>query len=85
MGDETFDENDPWHLTANLVFGFCCNRCGAELSINDDWDDPDTDDSFLNACVKATIRAKGLGWVLVDPNEFIFHCPACASRRKFRF
>ncbi len=64
-----FNEKDPWHSNANLVFGFCCRDCGAQIDL--DWNK-----EFLEACVEVSERAQAEGWVLAA--EWCFLCPNCA-------
>lgn len=78
MDSTGYDQSDPWHSTANLLFGFLCYHCSARVDINWEGWDTDYDTGFRNACVEVSERAKREGWVAI--NEWRFLCPKCAAK-----
>lgn len=48
-----YNEKDPWHINANLMFGFQCQNCEAEISSNDFLNIINLDNQFLEYCVNA--------------------------------
>ena len=72
-----YNDKDPWHVNAHLVFGFQCQNCEAEISTND-FPNINLDLEFLEYCVNASTLAKARGWVCAE--EFSFLCPACAKK-----
>jgi len=78
MDTEDFNQDDPWHSNANLIFGFGCQDCPAWIDMNWDIANKDTDSGFLKACVELSERAKRDGWECIG--EFTFLCPECASK-----
>lgn len=73
-----YDENDPWHSNANLIFGFGCQNCAAWIDM--EWPDEGGDPAFLKACVDVSERVQAAGWVCTEPFRFL--CPRCAAARK---
>jgi hypothetical protein len=75
MSHTAYNDVDPWHSWANLVFGFTCVKCGAEIEM--EWGpEADEDDGFLRACVEVSERAQRGGWTWTGGSDFL--CPGCA-------
>lgn len=74
-----FNELDPWHQNAHLLFGFQCQSCEASIGYGDVATGPEGD--FLKFCVEITEKAKKGGWVCAA--AFQFYCPQCAVARGF--
>ena len=77
MDSTGYDEHDPWHSNANLIFGFGCIYCSAWIDMN--WEDADSQTGFLKACVEVSERAKREGWIAIEAWRFL--CPKCAAKR----
>lgn len=65
-----YDEDDPWHSNANLIFGFGCYHCPAWIDMNWEWASDAGDAGFLGACVEVWQRAKQ-GWILIEEWRFL--------------
>jgi predicted HNH restriction endonuclease len=76
MDNTSFNENDPFHANAHLIFGFVCQFCDAELG-EGDVSEGDLGENFLTWCVAISVLAKERGWVCID--DFKFLCPQCAK------
>ena len=79
MFDPNYDELDPWHSNANLIFGFGCYHCSAWIDMKWEWPDTDYDLGFTKACVEVSERAKKEGWIAIE--EWRFLCRECAAKR----
>lgn len=71
-----FDDDNPWHVNANLIFGFICQHCEESLHF-DDVPECDPEDEFEAACVIVSNEAQKRGWKIIE--EFSFSCPACSK------
>ncbi len=71
-----FDINNPWHVNANLIFGFICQYCDESLYF-DDIAECDVEDKFEKSCVIISTEAKKRGWSLIE--DFSFSCPSCSK------
>jgi len=81
MSETRYNHLDPWHSWANLVFGFSCKQCGAEIRM--EWgSETHNDEGFLRACAEVSEGAQGAGWVRAGGTDFL--CPACAAAPKAR-
>ncbi|HYE20192.1 MAG TPA: hypothetical protein VEA69_17220 [Tepidisphaeraceae bacterium] len=79
MESTGYDEHDPWHSHANLIFGFGCGQCFACIDMDWEWSDADYDTGFCKACVEVSERARRDDWVAIE--EWRFLCPTCAAGR----
>jgi hypothetical protein len=78
MSDTPYNDLDPWHSWANLVFGFTCKQCGVEVEM--EWGpETDKDDGFMRSCVEVSERAQRAGWVRTGATDFL--CPICGASR----
>ena len=73
---KVYDDNNPWHTNANLVFGFQCHKCDVWLCY-EDFPVGDLDENFFEFCVGISTEAQRRGWKIVDDYEFL--CPICAD------
>ena len=71
---KAFDDKNPWHSNADFLFGFQCNRCENEISL----DDAKSED-FTEQCVEMSEIAQKSGWQCLD--EFTFVCKSCAIKK----
>lgn len=76
MENQQFDESDPFHVNAHLMFGFSCQTCDAELGPRN-IAGADLDEGFLQYCVEISDLAKAQGWVSVETFKYL--CPNCAA------
>ena len=67
-----FDANDPFHVHAYIMLGFCCSECDCDLELHtaaempsDEW------------CVDAATEARTAGWCFVKEKCL---CPRCARK-----
>lgn len=81
MKPSGFNDDDPYHANAHLMFGFNCQLCDAELNIDEVAKD-DLDDEFLECCVSISSLAKKSGWVSIEVFKFL--CPNCAEAHNKR-
>ena len=72
-----FDSRNPWHVNADFMFGFQCDRCENQISLDDA-----TSDDYAGQCVEMSEKAQDEGWVYLD--DFSFMCQSCAERDKAR-
>jgi hypothetical protein len=73
-----FDEKNPWHANAHLVFGFQCHRCDKTLGY-EQVPVGDFGGKFLEYCVAVSNAAQSQGWVCDD--EFKFLCGSCSANK----
>ena len=71
---DSFDDKDPWHINADFLFGFQCERCDNEISLEDV-----QATEFSKQCVEMTDLAKKRGWKYLE--EFKFICNCCANKK----
>lgn len=71
-----FNDDDPWHVNANLLFGFICQHCDKSIHF-EDVSECDAEDKFEESCVIISKEAKKQGWQLIE--EFSFSCPSCSK------
>ena len=74
--ENQFNDKDPWHANAHLMFGFQCVDCDAEIGI-ESVPSIDLDNDFLGFCLKVSSVAQCRGWSFVD--DFSFRCPKCTA------
>ncbi len=74
-----FNISDPWHVSADLMFGFVCQHCDNAIHF-DDLPECDPEDKFEESCVLISKQAQKLGWKLIE--EFSFSCPSCSKGKQ---
>lgn len=72
-----FDNQNPWHLNADFMFGFQCEFCENEVSMLDT-----KSVEFAQQCVEMTEKAQLDGWKMLS--EFEFQCPSCVAADRGR-
>lgn len=78
MDKYEFDQENLWHTNADLLFGFMCQYCDAEICFDDVSECSNTLD-YGEWCVIISNEAQRLGWKLVE--EFTFACPRCSKKK----
>ena len=76
MSASEFEDSNPWHKNAHLLFGFQCHECDKVLGY-EEVPVGDLDNKFLEYCVAVSNEAQSQGWVCVE--EFKFLCANCAN------
>jgi len=79
MAQEQYDDNNPWHASANCLFAFICDNCHVEMGMDLSGKVGDGGPEFLDACVAISKRAQAKGWVCLG--DWMFLCPKCALQR----
>ena len=72
-----YDDNNPWHANANLMFGFQCHTCDNDLDF-ESFEIKEINERFLEICVTISDKAIKDGWKM--QSEFQFICKSCASK-----
>ena len=80
MKEYVFDNENLWHVNANLNFGFLCQYCEETLHF-DDIPECDQENEFEISCVIISNEAQNRGWRRIE--EFSFSCPACSMSKSY--
>ena len=70
-----FDNKDPWHVNADFMFGFQCERCDKQIDLDDV-----KSEGYKEQCVEMSELAQKSGWIYLD--DFVFICESCVEGDK---
>lgn len=77
---EPFDDNNPWHLHADQLLMFYCDKRSCDGLVDlDDLTDEQRSRDYPDVCVALADIAQSRGWTRIGDCEFL--CPKCSASR----